>query len=163
MVRSIEVRKSPYKKSIVITSVRQRERERATEKTYPPPLRVTIEQLIQAKYTLLVQISLLTVEGFDSKIRFMLFINAQELTQLPTLICFNSIWNQGFNKLEVLGEICYHTKICHRRAPLPSDPPMCFPFTNTWGTVRLPMSAIKASWMSLPSSVRYRSKFYEYY
>lgn len=35
---------------------------------------------------------------------------------------------------------------------LPSEPPRCFPWTKTWGTVRLPTMSDKASWISQPSS-----------
>lgn len=46
-------------------------------------------------------------------------------------------------------------------AKVSSQPPMCLPFKNTFGTVRCPVSSIKISWIFPPSSVVKRVRNYE--
>lgn len=43
-----------------------------------------------------------------------------------------------------------------KRGNIPSAPPTCIPFMNTWGTVRRPTSFCTAWWIAPPSSAKTR-------
>lgn len=92
-------------------------------------------------------------------LEFSIFVsgNTKKIGQFTTLIRIYGIWKPETEINVSISKCCHKQRRFHEeeeKGSIPSDPPMCFPFMKTCGTVCLPTISPRAVWMLHPSSAR---------